>query len=153
MWQKRIYNFYLQQIFYTHFVHADPHPGNIFIKPLPTKTERELDITEIRPGDLVEYQSELPFQVVFVDFGMVTEIPLFWIFYLRRAAKYTCGYYFFFSKRYVAILNNLDITGLAFGPAIPTWRFCKYMVTFRFLIILLYSSLSFAWCMHPANIL
>ena len=49
---KKIYNFYLRQIFETHFIHADPHPGNIFIKPLPTEAEREQGLTEIRPGDL-----------------------------------------------------------------------------------------------------
>jgi predicted unusual protein kinase regulating ubiquinone biosynthesis (AarF/ABC1/UbiB family) len=72
---KKIYNFYLQQIFETHFVHADPHPDNIFIKPLPTKTERDPGNNEIRHGDLVEYQRDQPFKLVFVDFGMVTEIP------------------------------------------------------------------------------
>lgn len=72
---KKIYNIYLRQIFETHFIHADPHPGNIFIKPLPTETEREQGVTEIHPDDLVEYQENRPFQVVFVDFGMVTVIP------------------------------------------------------------------------------
>ena len=72
---KKIYNIYLRQIFETHFIHADPHPGNIFIKPLPTEAEREQGVTEINPGDLVEHQSDRPFQVVFVDFGMVTVIP------------------------------------------------------------------------------
>ena len=72
---KKIYNIYLRQIFETHFIHADPHPGNIFIRPLPTETEREQGVSEIHPGDLVEYQANRQFQVVFVDFGMVTEIP------------------------------------------------------------------------------
>ena len=72
---KKIYNIYLRQIFETHFIHADPHPGNIFIKPLPTEAERENGLTEIHPGDPVEHQADRPFQVVFVDFGMVTHIP------------------------------------------------------------------------------
>ena len=72
---KKIYKFYLRQIFETHFIHADPHPGNIFIKPLPTEAELEQGLTEIRSGDSVGYQADRPFQVVFVDFGMVTEIP------------------------------------------------------------------------------
>ena len=72
---KKIYNIYLKQIFETHFIHADPHPGNIFIKPLPTEAEREHGLTEIHPGDPVEHQADRPFQVVFVDFGMVTHIP------------------------------------------------------------------------------
>lgn len=72
---KKIYNIYLRQIFETHFIHADPHPGNIFIKPLPTEAERDKGLTEIHPGDPVEHQADRPFQVVFVDFGMVTHIP------------------------------------------------------------------------------
>jgi len=72
---KKIYNIYLRQIFETHFIHADPHPGNIFIKPLPTETEREEGKTEILPGKLPYHQPDRPFQVVFVDFGMVTIIP------------------------------------------------------------------------------
>lgn len=72
---KKIYNIYLRQLFETHFIHADPHPGNIFIKPLPTEPEQAQGLTEIHPGDQVEYQAERPFQIVFVDFGMVTNIP------------------------------------------------------------------------------
>ncbi|HET9226608.1 MAG TPA: AarF/UbiB family protein [Thermoanaerobaculia bacterium] len=49
-----LYRIYMQQIFVHHFVHADPHPGNLFVKPLS------------QPGE---------FQVFFVDFGMVAEIP------------------------------------------------------------------------------
>ena len=71
----KIYNFYLQQIFTTHFVHADPHPGNIFIKPLPTKMEEEMGRSSFGPGEEVVYQENRPFQVVFVDFGMMTVIP------------------------------------------------------------------------------
>jgi predicted unusual protein kinase regulating ubiquinone biosynthesis (AarF/ABC1/UbiB family) len=72
---KKMYNIYLRQIFETHFIHADPHPGNIFIKPLVTETERQQGLLEIHPGDPVTYQPDRPFQVVFVDFGMVTVIP------------------------------------------------------------------------------
>ena len=72
---KKIYNFYLRQIFETHFVHADPHPGNIFVKPLATEEEKETGLTGFDPLDTVPFCSDRPFQVVFVDFGMVTEIP------------------------------------------------------------------------------
>ena len=72
---KKIYNIYLRQIFETHFIHADPHPGNIFIRPLPTEAEREMGLTKIHIGDPVGYQADRPFQIVFVDFGMVTKIP------------------------------------------------------------------------------
>lgn len=56
---RQLYRSYMRQIFVHHQVHADPHPGNIFIKPLP-------------PDD----GETTPFQVVFIDFGMVAEIPL-----------------------------------------------------------------------------
>ena len=49
-----LYRIYMQQIFVHHFVHADPHPGNLFIKPHP------------EPGG---------FRIFFVDFGMVALIP------------------------------------------------------------------------------
>lgn len=55
---RQLYRVYMRQIFVHHWVHADPHPGNIFIKP----TGRNDD-------------GSGRFQVVFVDFGMVAEIP------------------------------------------------------------------------------
>ena len=72
---KKLYNIYLKQIFETHFIHADPHPGNIFIKPLPTEKEREQGVTTINPGDQVAHEAGRSFQIAFVDFGMVTVIP------------------------------------------------------------------------------
>jgi predicted unusual protein kinase regulating ubiquinone biosynthesis (AarF/ABC1/UbiB family) len=60
---KVLYGVYMRQLFVSHFVHADPHPGNIFVKAMP----------------LVEGQTEepesRPFALAFVDFGMMTEIP------------------------------------------------------------------------------
>ena len=44
-----------EQIFETNFVHVDPHPGNLFIKPHKSSTGG--------------------FQLVFIDFGMMAEIP------------------------------------------------------------------------------
>ena len=55
---RQLYRTYMRQIFVHHWVHADPHPGNIFVKP-------------IADGD----EGGGQFQVVFVDFGMVAEIP------------------------------------------------------------------------------
>lgn len=55
---QRLWATYLQQIVVHNFVHADPHPGNLFVKPLPPK------------GD-----GPRPFQLAFVDFGMVAAIP------------------------------------------------------------------------------
>lgn len=55
---QRLWAIYLQQIVVHNFVHADPHPGNLFVRPLPPK------------GD-----GPRPFQLAFVDFGMVAVIP------------------------------------------------------------------------------
>ena len=72
---QKFYNIYMRQIFITNFVHADPHPGNIFIKPLPDAEEQKSGITSFSPTDVVPYKADRPFQVVFVDFGMVAVIP------------------------------------------------------------------------------
>jgi len=71
---RTLYRIYMQQIFVHHFVHADPHPGNLFVKPLPAGDE-----APFRPGDPVppppQGTGSRPFQIVFVDFGMVAVIP------------------------------------------------------------------------------
>lgn len=46
---------YLQQIFQDSFFHADPHPGNLFVTPVP--------------------QEEQGWRLTFVDFGMVGQVP------------------------------------------------------------------------------
>ncbi len=53
----KLHAIYMRQVFETYFVHVDPHPGNLFVRPL----------TE--PG------AAHPFQLVLVDFGMAVEIP------------------------------------------------------------------------------
>jgi predicted unusual protein kinase regulating ubiquinone biosynthesis (AarF/ABC1/UbiB family) len=63
----QLYRAYMEQIFIHNFVHADPHPGNLFVRPLQEKGE----------------DGDRPFQVVFVDFGMAAVIPE----RLRAAAK------------------------------------------------------------------
>lgn len=63
----------LQQIFITHFLHADPHPGNLFVKPLPHPDEaRTLGFA---PNEPVPYFPGRPFQLVLIDCGMAVEIP------------------------------------------------------------------------------
>ncbi|GIK39612.1 MAG: ABC transporter [Chloroflexota bacterium] len=70
---KRFYSIYMRQIFVTNFVHADPHPGNVFVRPLPhPNVETE---THFGPNDTAPHQPDRPFQIVFVDFGMVAVIP------------------------------------------------------------------------------
>ena len=68
-----LYRIYMQQIFVHHFLHADPHPGNLFLRPVPAEGE-----APFRPGEAVPPPpggGERRFQVVFVDFGMVAVIP------------------------------------------------------------------------------
>ena len=70
---QKVFGLYLEQFFVHHFVHADPHAGNVFIKPLPHPLEN--GITAFGPGDDVPFCPDRPFQVAFVDFGMVADIP------------------------------------------------------------------------------
>ena len=55
---ERLLGTYLQQIFEDGFVHADPHPGNLFVTPLQSKDEEPVK-----------------WQLTFVDFGMVARVP------------------------------------------------------------------------------
>jgi predicted unusual protein kinase regulating ubiquinone biosynthesis (AarF/ABC1/UbiB family) len=57
---RKMYRVYMEQIFVHSFVHADPHPGNLFVHPLEAPEDPE---------------TGRPFQVVFVDFGMAAVIP------------------------------------------------------------------------------
>ncbi len=49
---------YFRQIFQEGFFHADPHPGNLFVRPLG-----EADV------------ENRPFAITFIDFGMVGRVP------------------------------------------------------------------------------
>jgi predicted unusual protein kinase regulating ubiquinone biosynthesis (AarF/ABC1/UbiB family) len=49
---EKLLDVYLKQVFEDGFFHADPHPGNLFVLPAPTR---------VRPGG---------WKLVFVDFGM-----------------------------------------------------------------------------------
>ncbi len=66
---KRLYRAYMEQIFVHHFVHCDPHPGNLFVRVLDRGPEP--------PGGEQEDTGRggAPFQIVFVDFGMMATIP------------------------------------------------------------------------------
>jgi predicted unusual protein kinase regulating ubiquinone biosynthesis (AarF/ABC1/UbiB family) len=55
---NRLFNMYLKQIFEDCFFHADPHPGNLFIKPLSIAVDGKTSA----------------WQLVFVDFGMTGRI-------------------------------------------------------------------------------
>src|SRR4051812_1093309 len=69
-----LYRIYLQQIFEHSFVHADPHPGNLFVRPLPVEGELPFPTGAPVPPAPAGGE-ERPFQIVFVDFGMVAVIP------------------------------------------------------------------------------
>jgi len=55
---KILFNTYLKQIFEDSFFHADPHPGNLFVTPIPATDG-----------------SKATWQLTFVDFGMVGTVP------------------------------------------------------------------------------
>jgi predicted unusual protein kinase regulating ubiquinone biosynthesis (AarF/ABC1/UbiB family) len=54
---ERLYNAYMQQLFQDRIVHADPHPGNLFVEPL-----------------LKSENGTLSWTLTFVDFGMVARV-------------------------------------------------------------------------------
>jgi len=72
---RALFAFHMRQIFDQHMVHADPHPGNLFIRPLPTEEERAAGRTHFEPGEPVPHATNRDFQIAPVDFGMVAEIP------------------------------------------------------------------------------
>jgi predicted unusual protein kinase regulating ubiquinone biosynthesis (AarF/ABC1/UbiB family) len=58
---------YFDQVFREGFFHADPHPGNLFVRPRP-------DISW-PPEDVSMSAGGRPFWIIFVDFGMVGRVP------------------------------------------------------------------------------
>jgi predicted unusual protein kinase regulating ubiquinone biosynthesis (AarF/ABC1/UbiB family) len=75
---RKVYDIYLTQFFVTYRIHADPHPGNLFVRPLPSLLERgghPIDWEGFKPGEAVGYAPARPFQLVVVDFGMFVEMP------------------------------------------------------------------------------
>ena len=56
---ERLFQSYLKQVFEDGYFHADPHPGNIFIRP--------------RPRARAQGQA-VPFDLIFIDFGAVGSI-------------------------------------------------------------------------------
>ena len=58
---SRLLDTYLKQVFEDGFFHADPHPGNLFVHPLPKHPNAE--------------GSTRPWELTFIDFGMVGSVP------------------------------------------------------------------------------
>ncbi|MEO8612636.1 MAG: AarF/UbiB family protein [Chloroflexota bacterium] len=56
---KRLMDCYLKQVFEERFFHADPHPGNLFVYPLPYENGAK------------PKKGGRPFYLIFVDFGMI----------------------------------------------------------------------------------
>ncbi len=71
----KLYRIYMRQVFETFFVHVDPHPGNLFVKPLPTEEEAMEGVGDFPPGEQAPFVPGRSFRIVFVDFGMAVEIP------------------------------------------------------------------------------
>jgi predicted unusual protein kinase regulating ubiquinone biosynthesis (AarF/ABC1/UbiB family) len=58
-----LFDAYFHQIFRENFFHADPHPGNLFVRPRSDLAWQE--------GD----EGGRPFWLIFIDFGMVGRVP------------------------------------------------------------------------------
>ena len=58
---ERLLDVYFKQVFQEGFFHADPHPGNIFVRLRPRPINAPLD-------------GPTPFQITFIDFGMMGNI-------------------------------------------------------------------------------
>ncbi|MCH9650140.1 MAG: hypothetical protein K0U98_18025 [Deltaproteobacteria bacterium] len=75
---RKIANVYLRQFFRTSYVHADPHEGNLFVRPLPFAGELDeagQPRISFAPGELVPSCEKRSFQLIFIDFGMMISIP------------------------------------------------------------------------------
>lgn len=59
---RRLMNSYLKQVFDEQFFHADPHPGNLFVYPLPVEEGQEYG------------EEGRPFYLIYVDFGMTGKL-------------------------------------------------------------------------------
>ncbi|MBX3010341.1 MAG: AarF/ABC1/UbiB kinase family protein [Caldilineaceae bacterium] len=68
---ERLLDIYFKQVFQAGFFHADPHPGNLFVRPLPQLAA-------------APSTAPTPFQIVFIDFGMMGNIQALMGENLRR---------------------------------------------------------------------
>lgn len=74
----RLLEVYFRQIFEEAFFHADPHPGNLFVRPLGPDPVIDVSHEEDGANDSAEAdpadRAGRPFELIFVDFGMVGRI-------------------------------------------------------------------------------
>jgi len=66
---KVLFHTYLKQIFEDGFFHADPHPGNMFVTPRPVTEDNQRSTPQSGSVDKAGWQ------LTFVDFGMVGNVP------------------------------------------------------------------------------
>jgi predicted unusual protein kinase regulating ubiquinone biosynthesis (AarF/ABC1/UbiB family) len=64
---SRLLDTYLKQVFEDGFFHADPHPGNLFVRPLPYPEEVS--------ASAESKKANRPWELTFVDFGMTGNVP------------------------------------------------------------------------------
>lgn len=62
---RALFDTYLKQIFEDGFFHADPHPGNLFVTPVPATTLKSAG----------RENRKASWRLTFVDFGMVGNVP------------------------------------------------------------------------------
>ncbi len=67
---RRLFRATMRQIFELSFVHADPHPGNLFVRPLAPGEDGDSE-----DGAPSETGTGAPFAIVYVDFGMMATVP------------------------------------------------------------------------------
>ena len=64
----------LEQTLVHYFVHADPHSGNLFVRPMLTEEETAAGLAPYAPGAAAPFSENRPFQIAYVDFGMSVEV-------------------------------------------------------------------------------
>ncbi len=64
----------LEQTLVHYFVHADPHSGNLFVRPMLTTEEMAAGLAPFAPGVAAPFSENRPFQIAYVDFGMSVEV-------------------------------------------------------------------------------
>ncbi len=122
----RLNNCYLKQFFVDGVFHADPHPGNLFVRVEPDQAlaiygngvEAPAPTAPLLPGDaaLANLFTEeaaaratnlgTPFTVIFVDFGMVGRLPAQTMEMLRRGV---IGLAMNDAERIVSALDELNM--------------------------------------------